>query len=83
MPVSLVKTKEDSYTINVRGLTCLYPEFYTARALKRLSVGENLEVILDNPPSYETIPVAARKQGCRVLVISKVSDTLWRIVIQK
>lgn len=83
MSASLVKTKEDSYTLDVQGYTCPYPEFYTARALKQLSLGENLEVILDNPPSCETIPRVAQKQGSKVLEISKISDMLWRIRIQK
>jgi len=79
----MVKTKEDSYTLDVRGYTCPYPEFYTARALKQLSLGDHLEVILDNPPSCETIPIAAQRQGCKVLEVSKISDMLWRIRIRK
>jgi len=78
-----VKTKDGSYTLDVRGYTCPYPEFYTARALKQLALGENLEVVLDNPPSCETIPIAAKKQGCNVLEISKIDDTTWRITIKK
>ena len=81
MPANLVKKDENSYTLDVRGYTCPYPEFYTARALKQLSLGENLEVILDNPPSCETITIAAQKQGCKVIEVSKISDTLWRIRI--
>jgi len=83
LSANLVKTKEDNYTLDVRGYTCPYPEFYTARALKQLSLGENLEVILDNPPSCETIPIAAKKQGCQVIEVSKISDAQWRITIKK
>lgn len=83
MPANMVKTNEQSYTLDVRGYTCPYPEFYTAIALKQLATGQTLEVILDNPPSCETIPLAAKKQGCQVIEVSKISDTLWRIRIQK
>ena len=83
MPVNVVKINEQSYTLDVRGYTCPYPEFYTAIALKQLASGQTLEVILDNPPSCETIPIAAQKQGCKVLEVLKINDVLWRIKIKK
>jgi len=79
----MVKTNEQSYTLDVRGYTCPYPEFYTTIALNQLSSGQTLEVILDNPPSCETIPMAAKKHNCNVLEISKIDDTTWRITIKK
>lgn len=83
MPANVVKINEQSYTLDVRGYTCPYPEFYTAIALKQLATGQTLEVILDNPPSCETIPIAAKKQNCNVLEISKIDNTTWRITIKK
>jgi len=83
LPVNVVKINEQSYTLDVRGYTCPYPEFYTAIALKQLASGQTLEVILDNPPSCETIPIAAQKQGCKVLEVLKINDVLWRIKIKK
>jgi len=83
LPANVVKINEQSYTLDVRGYTCPYPEFYTAIALKQLATGQTLEVILDNPPSCETIPIAAKKQNCNVLEISKIDNTTWRITIKK
>lgn len=83
MPANIVKTNEQSYTLDVQGYTCPYPEFYTTRTLKQLAPGQSLEVILDNPPSCETIPIAAKKQKCDVLEVTKINDTTWKIIIKK
>jgi len=83
MPVSLTKSNEGSYALNVQGYTCPYPVLFTVRALKQIAPGEILEVVLDNPPSCETVPAAAEKQGCKVLEVSRISDKLWRIRIRK
>jgi tRNA 2-thiouridine synthesizing protein A len=83
MPANLVKKEENSYTLDVCGYTCPYPEFYTGATLDKLTSGQTLEVILDNPPSCEAIPTAAKKRQGDVLEVSKISDTAWRIVIKK
>jgi len=83
MPVSLAKSSEGIYELNVQGYTCPYPVLFTVRALEQIAPGEILEVVFDNPPSCETIPATAEKHGCKVLEISKINDKLWRIRIRK
>ena len=83
MPANLVKKDENSYTLDVRGYTCPYPEFYTGATIDKLTSGQILEVILDNPPSCDAIPIAAKKKMCKILEVSKINDTTWRIVIKK
>ena len=83
MPANLVKKDENSYTLDVRGYTCPYPEFYTGATIDKLTSGQTLEVILDNPPSCDAIPTAATKRRSEVLEITKINDTTWRILIRK
>jgi tRNA 2-thiouridine synthesizing protein A len=83
LPANIVKINEQSYALDVRGYTCPYPEFYTAKALEQLGTGHTLEVILDNPPSCETIPTVAKKRKSGVLEVTKINDTTWKIIIKK
>jgi len=81
--VDVVKLAEKHYSIDVKGYACPYPLLATLSSLARLETGGVLEVILDNPPSSEDIPAAARKRGHRVIEVLRVSEDVWKITIQK
>lgn len=49
----------------------------------KISQGERLEILLDNPPSVEDIPIAAKKRGYKVLEVTRMHETLWKIVLEK
>jgi tRNA 2-thiouridine synthesizing protein A len=77
------KVGEGRYILDVSGYTCPYPVIYTRKALAKLSVGEILEVLTDNPPSCENVPRAVKEDGHDVLSVENVGRGIWRITIVK
>jgi len=71
------------YTLDVKGYTCPYPQYYTMKALHHICEGESLEVLLDNHPSLGIVQDTARKRGCTVISVDKVGENTWRILIRK
>lgn len=55
----------------------------TLQALRRLSDGDLLEVIIDNPASCENVPAAVRKEGHEVLGVERIGLGVWRIKVVK
>jgi len=81
--VSLKPIEKGRYTMDARGYTCPYPELFARRALDKLAPGDVFEFIIDNMPSCETVPAAAEELGHKVLEVTKIDETTWKIVIQK
>ncbi|KUO43077.1 MAG: hypothetical protein APU95_00875 [Hadesarchaea archaeon YNP_N21] len=79
----LNKIAERRFSIDARGYSCPFPVILTSRSMERLSPGDILEVILDNPPSCETIPADAAKKGYKVHEVTKIGENTWKIVIEK
>jgi tRNA 2-thiouridine synthesizing protein A len=81
--VKFVKINEGKYLLDVRGYTCPYPVIYTRKALTKLSSGDTLEVLTDNPPSCENVPRAVKEDGHEVLSVENIERGVWRITIVK
>jgi tRNA 2-thiouridine synthesizing protein A len=81
--VKFVKIDEGKYLLDVRGYTCPYPVIYTRKALTKLSSGDTLEVLTDNPPSRENVPRAVKEDGHEVLSVENIERGVWRITIVK
>jgi len=81
--VKFIKIDEGKYLLDVRGYTCPYPVIYTRKALTKLSSGNTLEVLTDNPPSCENIPRAVKEDGHEVLSVENIGRGVWRITIVK
>lgn len=81
--VSLKPIGKGRYTMDARGYTCPYPELFARRTLDKLAPGDVFEFIVDNMPSCETVPAAAEELGHKVLEVTKIDETTWKIVIQK
>jgi tRNA 2-thiouridine synthesizing protein A len=81
--VKFVKIDEGKYLLDVRGYTCPYPVIYTRKALTKLSSGNTLEVLTDNPPSCENVPRAVKEDGHEVLSVENIGRGVWRITIVK
>jgi tRNA 2-thiouridine synthesizing protein A len=71
------------YTLDVRGYTCPYPQYYTIKALHTLRDGETLEVILDNHPSVGIIQATAKERGFEVVSTEEIEKNTWRIIVSK
>ena len=54
---SRFRKEESKWILDVRGFTGPYSVIYTRRALSSINEGEILEVIIDNPPLCETVPM--------------------------
>jgi len=76
------KTAKGLYTLDVRGLTCPYPQLLAVRSLDKLSSGDLLEMILDNPPSVKDIPPALEGKGYRVETL-RLGSSLWKLRVKK
>lgn len=81
--VSLKPAGKGHYTMDAKGYTCPYPELFARRALEKLAPGDVFELIVDNVPSCETVPAAVEELGHKVLEVTKIDETTWKIVIQK
>ncbi len=70
-------------TINIKGQICPYTFVRSKLAMEKMNVGEVLEIILDHKPAVENVPRSMENEGQKVLVIEKLNDTDWRIVVRK
>lgn len=80
--VKLRKTGDKRYKLDARGYVCPYPQLLVTRALESLSSDATLELVLDNPPSVDGIPVALKKKGYEVLEVSRVDKGTWKIIFK-
>jgi len=71
------------YLLDLRGTVCPYPVLYTRKALENLKGGEVLQVILDNPPSLETVPASVKASGHDILEVREVEPAVWAIKIRR
>jgi len=81
--VRFFRKSDKVYVLDVRGYTCPYPVIFTKKALSKVEPGSTLEVIIDNPPSCETVPDAARSEGHHVLGVEQAASGVWVIKIRK
>lgn len=55
MAIKFDKINDGEYALDVRGYSCPHPQMYTKKALDKLTVGDVLKLIFDNPSSGESI----------------------------
>jgi Predicted redox protein, regulator of disulfide bond formation len=77
------KIGEKHYTLDVKDLTCPYPQVLVTRALDKLSPDDTLEVVLNNPPSARDIPPALKERGHNVAETVTLDQNTWKIIITK
>lgn len=76
-------TKESfAKVIDVRGLYCPEPVFRTKIEIEKLSIGDKIKIIADDPESEEDITRWADKTGHNLLSIEK-KDKELEFVIKK
>jgi len=69
-------------TVDVRGEICPYPDMKTMVALKKMTQGEILEVLLDYPLSVERIPRSLKKKKHKLLQSEKIDGPDYRLLIE-
>lgn len=69
-------------SIDVRGLYCPEPVFRTKMEIERLSIGDVLKIVADDPESEEDISRWVKRNGHELLAINK-TDRDLEFVIKK
>jgi len=69
-------------TLDCRGLTCPGPLVETRKKLKKMEIGQTLEVIGDHAPSAREVPEAMEEIGHEILAKSE-QGGVWRVTIKK
>jgi TusA-related sulfurtransferase len=68
----MINSEESSAkVIDVRGLYCPEPVFRTKIEIERLTIGDKLKVIADDPESEEDISRWVRRTGPELIYINK------------
>jgi TusA-related sulfurtransferase len=68
--------------IDVKGLTCPAPLVETRKKLKRMEIGQTLEVIGDHGPSKKEVPEMMEEQGQEIVSITD-EGGVWHVTIKK
>ncbi|UCG78029.1 MAG: sulfurtransferase TusA family protein [Nitrospirota bacterium] len=67
MAMKFEKKEDGHYLLDVTGYVCPHPQIYTKKALEKLSGGEMLEVVFDNPSSSESISAMCDSNGNKIV----------------
>jgi len=81
-PEAVAETS-DVVTLDLTGVACPMNFVKTKIKLSSMAIGSQLEVILDDGAPIENVPLSLEEQGQTVHVKEKLSDTQWRIVVEK
>ncbi|MDX8395930.1 MAG: sulfurtransferase TusA family protein [Mariprofundaceae bacterium] len=76
-------TTSDLVTLDLSGVACPMNFVKTKIKLSSMAIGSQLEVILDDGAPIENVPLSLEEQGQTVHVKEQLSDTQWRIVVEK
>jgi TusA-related sulfurtransferase len=69
--------------LDIRGEVCPFTFVKSKLVLEQMELGQVLRVILDYPPSVESVPKSMREEGQEVLAINQLDDNTWEILIRK
>lgn len=75
-----MSTATPTKSIDVRGLYCPEPVFRTKMEIERLSIGDVLKIVADDPESEEDISRWVNRNGHQLLAINKNSKDLEFII---
>ena len=73
----------DMVTLDLSGVACPMNFVKTKIKLSTMAIGSQLAVILDDGAPIENVPLSLEEQGQKVHVKEQLSDTQWRIVVEK
>ena len=70
-------------TIDIKGLVCPMTFVRSKLALEGLQKGQVLEIILDYEEASRSVPKSMQEQGHEMLLVDKINDTDWRLLVRK
>jgi tRNA 2-thiouridine synthesizing protein A len=74
--------KQANQILDCVGLYCPMPVIRTKQEMDKLAVGENLEVLADDPAAEEDLKAWAKRTGQKILEIEKTNEGL-KFLIKK
>jgi len=78
-----VEASDDVALLDLSGVACPMNFVKTKIKLSMLPIGAQLDVILDDGEPIENVPLSLEEQGQRVHAKEKISDTRWKIRVEK
>lgn len=80
MAIKFDKIADGEYELDVKGYVCPHPQMYTKKALQKLSSGDTLNLIFDNPSSGESIMAMVESEGNEIFERQDGDGSyLWKI----
>lgn len=74
------KKNDGLYVLDVCGYVCPHPQLYTKKALEKMSTGDMLELVFDNPSSGESVAAMCDNSGNEVVEKTGQSGKyVWKI----
>jgi len=70
-------------TLDLSGVACPMNFVKTKIKLTTMPIGSQLDVILDDGAPIENVPLSLEEQGQKVLVKERISETRWKIRVEK
>lgn len=67
MAIKFEKKSDGMYALDCMGYVCPHPQIYTKKALEKMSDGDVLEVVFDNPSSSESISAMCEASGNEII----------------
>ncbi len=80
--IDAVKSVGEAIRLDLRGVKCPLNWAHAKVRLERMSPGETLELMLDDPRGARDIPHAAEAEGY-VIVEARAVDGIWVLRIEK
>ncbi len=69
--------------LDLKGEVCPFTFVKSKLILEQMQPGEVLKVILDYPPSAESVPKSMKEEGQEVLEINQIDENLWELYVRK
>ncbi|MBF0280972.1 MAG: sulfurtransferase TusA family protein [Zetaproteobacteria bacterium] len=85
-PASIAMTTpevETAVVLDLSGVACPMNFVKTKIKLSTMSVGSQLQVILDDGAPIKNVPLSLEEQGQKVLAQEKISENQWKILVEK
>ncbi len=71
------------FTVDARGLSCPHPILKSVKALKKLEIGQILEILTTDPGSKADIPAWVRSTSQKILSFEERGSKDFRFIIQR
>jgi len=79
----VAEATDDVVLLDLSGVACPMNFVKTKIKLSTMAIGSQLDVILDDGAPIENVPLSLEEQGQTVHVKEKISDTQWKIRVEK